>query len=208
MDHTCVNSRTAGAHASVPGPGSVRIIAIDKEATMSFSQYASDALAERAVTGSVLERLAAVNPNTELWWDSSPLVFETWREQMLAAAGPDDRPALADELLRLWDPDRPAATLFRGVTTNPPLSLAALRDDPARWIAWLRTYRQSHPDADAEQAFWAVYKDVVRNGAAALMPLHAASALPLWARLRTRAICATRVRCSPRPWTSRASLPT
>ena len=142
---------------------------------MSVSHYASDALAERAVTGSVLERLAAVNPNTELWWDSSPLVFETWREQMLAAAGPDDRPALADELLRLWDPDRPAATLFRGVTTNPPLSLAALRDDPARWTAWLRTYRQSHPEADAEQAFWAVYKEVVRNGAAALMPLHAAS---------------------------------
>ena len=142
---------------------------------MSVSQYASDALAERAVTGSVLERLAAVNPNTELWWDSSPLVFETWREQMLAAAAPDDRPALADELLRLWDPDRPAATLFRGVTTNPPLSLAALRDDPARWIDWLRTYRQSHPEADEEQAFWAVYKEVVRNGAAALMPLHEAS---------------------------------
>ena len=142
---------------------------------MSVSQYASDALAERAVTGSVLERLAAVNPNTELWWDSSPLVFETWREQMLAAAAPDDRPALADELLRLWDPERPAATLFRGVTTNPPLSLAALRDDPARWIDWLRTYRQSHSEADEEQAFWAVYKEVVRNGAAALMPLHEAS---------------------------------
>ena len=142
---------------------------------MSVSQYASDALAERAANGSVLERLAAVNPNTELWWDSSPLVFETWREQMLAAAAPDDRPALADELLRLWDPDRPAATLFRGVTTNPPLSLAALRDDPARWIDWLRTYRQSHPEADEERAFWAVYKEVVRNGAAALMPLHEAS---------------------------------
>ncbi|MGZ6569255.1 MAG: transaldolase family protein [Solirubrobacteraceae bacterium] len=127
------------------------------------------------MTGSALERLAAVNPNTELWWDSSPLVFETWREQMLSAAAPEDRPALADELLRLWDPDRPAATLFRGVTTNPPLSLAALRDDPARWIAWLRTYRQSHPEADEEQAFWAVYKEVVRNGAAALMPLHEAS---------------------------------
>jgi transaldolase len=142
---------------------------------MSVSHYASHALAERALTGSVLERLAAVNPSTELWWDSSPLVFETWREQMLAAAAPDDRPALADELLRLWDPDRPEATLFRGVTTNPPLSLAALRDDPARWIAWLRAYRQSHSEADEEQAFWAVYKEVVRNGAAALTPLHEAS---------------------------------
>ena len=107
--------------------------------------------------------------------DSSPLVFETWREQMLAAAAVEDRPVLADELLRLWDPSRPEATLFRGVTTNPPLSLAALRDDPGRWIDWMRTYRDSHPSAGEEQVYWAVYKEVVRNGAAALAPLFEAS---------------------------------
>ncbi|MGP0050118.1 MAG: hypothetical protein ACLPZR_14885, partial [Solirubrobacteraceae bacterium] len=73
----------------------------------------------RPLTASVLERFAATNPGTEIWWDSSPLVIETWRAKMLAGAAPEDRADLAEELLRLWDPDKPEATLFRGVTTNP-----------------------------------------------------------------------------------------
>lgn len=126
-------------------------------------------------THSVLERLAAVSPGTELWWDSSPLVFETWRARMLDAAAPEHRWELEEELLRLWDPEHPQRTLFRGVTTNPPLSLAALRDDPVRWSGWLHAYHLAHPDADAEEMFWAVYKEVVRLGAEMFMPLHEAT---------------------------------
>jgi hypothetical protein len=33
---------------------------------------------------SVLERLTAVHPNLEIWWDSSPLVFKSWLQKMLA----------------------------------------------------------------------------------------------------------------------------
>jgi transaldolase len=128
-----------------------------------------------AVTRSVVERLAAVNPGTEIWWDSSPLVYETWRENMLEAAPADQRDELEAALLRLWDPDHAAATLFRGVTTNPPLSLAAMRDDPQRWATWIRTYRTTHPRASDEEMFWATYKEVVRLGAAAFMPVHLAS---------------------------------
>jgi transaldolase len=130
---------------------------------------------EATVTQSVLERLAAVNPGTEIWWDSSPLVYETWRENMLEAATPDERDELEAALLRLWDPDHPEATLFRGVTTNPPLSLAAMRDDPQRWATWIGKYRATHPHVSDEEMFWATYKEVVRLGASSFMPLHLAS---------------------------------
>lgn len=124
---------------------------------------------------SVLERLAAANPGTEIWWDSSPLVLESWRARVLDAAPQEERAHLAEELQRLWDPSHPEATLFRGVTTNPPLSLAALRDDPPRWSAWIRSYRAGHATATVEDVFWALYKEIVRLGAQAFLPLHEAS---------------------------------
>jgi transaldolase len=130
---------------------------------------------DRTFSGSILERFAATNPGTEIWWDSSPLVFETWRSQMLDAAAPDRRWELAEELLRLWDPEHPAATLFRGVTTNPPLSLAAIRDAPTRWAAWIGSYHAANPNASDEDIFWALYKEIVRLGAAAFRPLHESS---------------------------------
>jgi transaldolase len=129
----------------------------------------------RTFSGSVLERFARTNPGTELWWDSSPLVFETWRAQMLDAAAPADRLELAAALLRLWDPENPAATLFRGVTTNPPLSLAAMRDDPSRWAAWIGSYQADHPSATEEELFWALYKEIVTLGAEAFEPLYSAT---------------------------------
>src|ERR1039458_564246 len=124
----------------------------------------------RTSGGSLLERCAAANPGTEIWWDSSPLVFETWRGNGLGAATPDDRWELAEELLRLWDPENPAATLFRGVTTNPPLSLAAIRDDPSRWAAWIDAYRIANPPATVEAEFWEVSKEIVRLGAELFRP--------------------------------------
>ena len=49
---------------------------------------------------SVAERLAAVNPETELWWDSSPIVYQNWKKKMLDAAAPEDRPELEAQLTR------------------------------------------------------------------------------------------------------------
>jgi transaldolase len=124
---------------------------------------------------SVLERFMATSPGLEVWWDSSPLVYETWRTQMLDAAPAGRRPALAAELLRLWNPENPAATEFRGVTTNPPLSLAAMKNDPERWTSWIGAYRAEHPAATVDDVFWALYKEIVRLGAEAFRPLFEAS---------------------------------
>ena len=34
----------------------------------------------------LLEKLVAVSPGMEIWWDSSPVIFENWCRKMLAKA--------------------------------------------------------------------------------------------------------------------------
>ena len=40
---------------------------------------------------SVVEKLWEVNPEAEIWWDSSPLIFENWRKKMLQAASDEGK---------------------------------------------------------------------------------------------------------------------
>jgi transaldolase len=35
---------------------------------------------------SVVEKLWEVNPEAEIWWDSSPLIYDNWRTKMLGEA--------------------------------------------------------------------------------------------------------------------------
>ena len=36
------------------------------------------------MTQHVLERLAQTNPESEIWWDSSPLIYPSWKQETLA----------------------------------------------------------------------------------------------------------------------------
>lgn len=81
------------------------------------------------MTDHVLEQLAATNPEAEIWWDSSPLIFPSWKEETLAKAPAGKENDWADQLTRFYDQgtiDREGTMGFRGVTTNPPLSLQAI----------------------------------------------------------------------------------
>ena len=117
----------------------------------------------------VLEKLAATNPECEIWWDSSPLVYAGWKEKVLKDAPAEKKAAWAEQLTRLFD----AATVqktgqmgFRGVTTNPPLSLQAIQADPTFWAGEIRKIAKSRGAADIEGIYWETYLDVVRQGAA------------------------------------------
>ena len=57
---------------------------------------------------SVLERLTEVNPDLEIWWDSSPLVFESWVKDMVAKAPPQKKTILEEQLNRIFVLDDPA----------------------------------------------------------------------------------------------------
>lgn len=127
---------------------------------------------ESTIGKTVLDRLLQTTPGLEIWWDSSPLVYTSWAESLLDRfpAG-QERALLADQLRRLYDPQNPAATLFTGVTTNPPLSYQAIQDDPQRWAAWVDAFARDHPELDAAGVAWELYKEIVRLGAQAYLPV-------------------------------------
>jgi transaldolase len=124
---------------------------------------------------SPVERLTRTHPDLEVWWDSSPLVFEKWVQMMVDAAGPSQKAALEEQLRRLYNADDPAKSVFRGCTTNPPLSLKAVQSDPELWNEWIGDLIQSNPDLDQTELSWLTYEEVVKRGAEMYMPIYEAS---------------------------------
>jgi transaldolase len=123
----------------------------------------------------LLEDLVAVSPGMEIWWDSSPVIFGNWCTKMLAKAEPGDQDNLKRQFKRMYDTDAPLGQLFRGVTTNPPLSLAAIKDDPPRWERVAQGILKENAGLDTEGLFWLLYKEVVRQGSDMFLPLFEAS---------------------------------
>jgi len=126
------------------------------------------------IRNSVLEKLLDVQPSAEIWWDSSPLVFPGWRAKMLAKA--EDPPLMAAWIDRLYSPgNRPEDNLFRGVTTNPRLSFDVIKADPGYWTEWIDGTIQAGCCVDVEVVFWETYKEIVKRGAQAFLPLFESS---------------------------------
>ena len=113
----------------------------------------------------VLERLAEINPSAEIWWDSSPLVYQNWAEEMLGEAREEDKEIMKRQLRRLYSPDNPEETLFRGVTTNPPLCLDVFKIHGYYWAEFVDRLIDENPEIDRESLFWMTYKEIVRRGA-------------------------------------------
>jgi transaldolase len=119
----------------------------------------------------LFEKLVGVSPGMEIWWDSSPVIFDNWCKKVLAKAAGDDRPVLQQQFARMYDKENPEQSLFRGVTTNPPLSLQAIEDDEPYWEQVARDYIAANPGIDTESLFWMLYKTVVKKGSDMYLPL-------------------------------------
>ena len=119
----------------------------------------------------LLEKLVEVSPGMEIWWDSSPLIFKNWCRKLLEKAAPGDREVMRRQFGRMFDQSAPEKQLFRGVTTNPPLSLQAIQDDPAHWEGVAKTIIAENKGLDAEALFWSLYKQVVKRGSDIYLPL-------------------------------------
>jgi transaldolase len=124
---------------------------------------------------SVVERLQKTHPDLEIWWDSSPLVFESWVKKMVKGAPAAQKAELEAQLRRLFVWDDPGRSLFRGCTTNPPLSLGAIKDDPAFWEKRVDGFIKTNSGITLKELWWMTYKDVVRRGAERLLPIYEAS---------------------------------
>ena len=57
---------------------------------------------------SVVERLVKTNPDMEVWWDSSPLIFDRWVTRMVGAAPDGQKAELEAQLGRLFNRAEPA----------------------------------------------------------------------------------------------------
>jgi transaldolase len=121
------------------------------------------------------ERLVDISPGMEIWWDSSPVIFENWCKKILGKADPADRENLQQQFKRMYDTENPLNQLFRGVTTNPPLSLQAIQDDPPYWEKVTKDILAENPGLDKEGLFWELYKTVVKRGSDMYLPLFEAS---------------------------------
>ncbi len=114
---------------------------------------------------SPLERLMDTHPGLEIWWDSSPLIYASWVEDMLKKAQPDRVKDLQEQLKRFYDPEHPEEALFRGVTTNPPLSLQVIKTRESYVVQIVDNLIEKNPTLDKETLFWLTYKEIVRRGA-------------------------------------------
>lgn len=124
---------------------------------------------------SAVERLIKTNPSMEIWWDSSPLVFSKWLQKMVDAAPAAKKEVWREQIGRLYNVDNPAASIFRGCTTNPPLSWTAVQSDPKFWGEWIAKKSQENPRLDNHKLAWLTYKEVVKRGAEMMMPIWEAS---------------------------------
>jgi len=124
---------------------------------------------------SVIERLTAVHPDMEIWWDSSPLVFKPWVKKMVDAAPAAKKAELEEQLNRIYNAKDPGKSLIRGCTTNPPLSLTAVKSDPAFWNDWVDNLIRTNKGLSQHDYFWQTYREVIKRGAEMMMPIYEAS---------------------------------
>jgi transaldolase len=124
---------------------------------------------------SVVERLLQTNPNMEAWWDSSPMVFDPWLQKVVSVAPPESRAELEAQVKRLFVAGDPPRSVFRGCTTNPQLSLTAVKSDPAYWNPRIDELIATHPGIAPKELSWETYKAVLRRGAEMMLPIWEAS---------------------------------
>ena len=124
---------------------------------------------------SPVERLAKTHPDLEIWWDSSPLVYNQWVGKMIDEAEPARKAILEEQLARLYNLDEPAKSIFRGCTTNPLLSWQVIKSDPAFWGEWIDDLIQDRTGDSLDELVWQTYKEIVRRGARMYMPIFEAT---------------------------------
>ena len=71
----------------------------------------------------------------------------------------------------MYDEEHPERQLFRGVTTNPVLSMQAIGYDEDHWRGVAFSMIEEHDDLDKESLFWMLYKEIVRRGSEMFLPL-------------------------------------
>ena len=120
-----------------------------------------------------VENLIKTSPQLEIWWDSSPLVYEEWLAGMpptysgadffRAMIAPDGKTRYSDQ------------SLLHGATTNQPLTWQVIERDPGFWRAWLQSEVERSPAISVQEAMWRLFIEVAIRGAGRLASIFEAS---------------------------------
>ncbi len=105
-----------------------------------------------------LSAAAATHPDLEMWWDSSPLIHDAWKAEVLArVSGTPAEARWKERVGGVWD-------AIVGCTTNPPLTLQVVERDPKPWAARTDALIAERGRDDFD-VFWTLYREVVKAGA-------------------------------------------
>jgi transaldolase len=118
-------------------------------------------------------RLKALNTETEIWWDSSPLVWPNFKDDYIASdmVADSNKAWFRSEVEDMFF-DAPVGNwLFEGCTTNPPLSWNVLKARKAEWDKVIADIRKSYTGKSVYGLFLEVYFEVVKRGAEKFLPL-------------------------------------
>ncbi|MHB0857211.1 MAG: transaldolase family protein [Anaerolineae bacterium] len=124
---------------------------------------------------SALEQLASSAEGMEVWFDSSPLIYEAWRDEYVGKAPTGEQTRLQKQLDAFFRPGEDPVGYIRGCTTNQPLALQALEADPATWVAWVKAAAREHPEWSAKRLSWETFREVGRCAAEMMLPVFKAS---------------------------------
>jgi transaldolase len=79
---------------------------------------------------------------------------------------------LEEQFARLYNTKAPGQSIFRGCTTNPPLSWQAVQSDLAFWGGWIDNLVRANPGLALKELTWLTYKEVVKRGAEMYLPIY------------------------------------
>ncbi len=120
-----------------------------------------------------IKNLNNTNPKLEIWWDSSPLIFQEWVET--SGARHQDLGLYQLKKTDSGDTYFGNDSLLRGATTNQPLTWQVIEKNPSLWGEWLEAQLKADPDLSAREAMWRLFIEVAARGANMLTPIFEAS---------------------------------
>jgi transaldolase len=118
-----------------------------------------------------MERMNDTCEHSEIWFDASPLVYEKWKTSCIKEAPAESKEEIAEWMERYYNSDTPLDQLIRGVTTNPPLSWAAVQSDSSFWKEWVLEQKRLDPKLDSHTIWWRLYKETIRRGSERFLAL-------------------------------------
>ncbi len=123
------------------------------------------------------KRITELNPETEIWWDSSPLVWPNFKDDFTKSSTvpESDKKWFRDEVDSMFFDAPVEGWIFKGCTTNPPLSWAVLKTRKAEWNTIIAEKRKVYKGESKHGLFLEVYFEVVKRGAEKFLPLFEAS---------------------------------